>query len=314
MLAKQVSDLNRQISTLKDSTLKQLEDDLVKAKKKLEEGTVLFNAGVIPKNEFDSYGEEVNRIEKKIATRNYDPQLESLQSQLIMAQTELSQLNITDSEYIWGAFKQTDDQISSLAEQFAQQQQVILQDYAKQLDELENQYSEKSLITAKSSGIVSGLTVQPDDFVRLGDVLGNIVSDDTSSGSSDVVLYVSLDKGKLVEAGMDVNIYPTTVTREEHGYIIGRVVSVSASSVTQDHMMSILQNMQLVMAFSRDVAVIEVEIELLYNGATTSGYQWSTPKGAPFAIKSGTVCGGEIIVSNQRPIEKVVPFFKRLFQ
>jgi hypothetical protein len=35
-----------------------LEDDLKKAKKKLEEGTLLFEAGAIAKNEYDSYVEE----------------------------------------------------------------------------------------------------------------------------------------------------------------------------------------------------------------------------------------------------------------
>ena len=314
ILTKQVGELQRQISTLKESILKQLEEELEKAKKRLEDGTVLFNAGAIPQNELDSYSEEVSRLEQKIEKRDFDSQLDGLQLQLTMAQTELLQLDTSYSEYIWGAYKQTDDQISALIEQFTQQQQVILQDYLKQLDELENQYSEDSLIVAKSSGIVSSLKIQSDDFVRLGDVLGNIVRDDLSSVNSDVLLYVPLDKGKLVESGMDVYVSPTTVKREEHGYIIGRVVSVSATSITQDRMMSILQNMQLVQAFSRDAAVLEVEVELLNNGNTISGYQWSTPKGSPFAIKSGTVCVGEIVVSNQRPIEKVVPFFKGLFQ
>ncbi|GHU49222.1 hypothetical protein FACS1894127_1940 [Clostridia bacterium] len=331
-LAQQISELNRQIATLQDAVLRQLQDDLEKAKKKLEEETVLFDSGAISKNEFDTYVKDVSLIEERIAARlksigagntnssgqsqsrpEFDSQLESLRLQLTMAETDYAQLGSAYTEYIWGAYNQTGDRISSLTEQFSQRRQVIMQDYSKRLKDLKNQYSDRSVITAKSSGVVSGLTVQPNDFVQIGDVVGNIVRSGQTSGNLDVILYVPLDKGKQVEAGMDVNISPTTANREEHGYIIGRVVSVSASSVTQESMMSILQNMQLVQAFSRDTAVIEVEVELLRDGGTTSGYKWSTPRGAPFAIRFGTVCGGEIVVSNQKPIEKVVPFFKKLF-
>ena len=301
----QVNELKKQEAAI----LKQLEDDLANAKEKQEEGTLLFSGGVISKKEYDSYGDAVSKIEEKIKTGN-DQQLENIRMQLIT-------LDPAYTKQIWGVYNQTNDQVATLEEQFAQQKQVILQDYTKRLGELEAQYSEKNVIAAISSGVISGLTVQPDDFVQLGEAIGSIVKGDQVSGleqNSDVILYVPLDKGKLVEEGMDVKISPTTVNREEHGYIIGRVVSVSASSVTQDHMMSTLQNMQLVLALSKDAAVLEVEVALIGDENTESGYRWSTPKGAPFAIRSGTVCGGEIIVSNQRPIQKVVPFFKRLFQ
>jgi len=230
----------------------------------------------------------------------------------------------TFSEYIRGANNQRDnnqtatnqtgDHAFFLAEQFAHHQQVLRQDYLRRLEVLQTEYSEKSVIKAEFSGIISGLTVQPFDFLQAGNVLGNIVRGGLAAGSSNVILYVPLDKGKLVESGMKVNVSPATVNREEHGYILGQVVSVSASSVTQEHMMSTLQNLQLVQAFGRESAVIEVEVELFREGNTASGYQWSTPMGAPFVISPGTVCGGEILVSNQRPVDMVVPFIKRLFQ
>ena len=301
----QINELKKQEAAV----LKQLGEELAKAKVKLEEEAILFGSGAISKNEYDLYAEAVSKLEEKIRTGN-DAQLESIRMQLIS-------LDPAYSKQIWGAYNQVSDQVASLKEQFSKQQQVILHDYSKRLQEMEEQYSEKSVIAANASGVISALKIQQGDFVQPGEALGNIVRDDPRMGVGEkaaVILYVPLDKGKLVDVGMDVKVSPTTVNREEHGYIIGRVVSVSASSVTQDHMMSTLQNMQLVLALSMDNAVLEVEVELESDGGTESGYHWSTPKGAPFAIRSGTVCGGEIIVSNQRPIQKVVPFFKRLFQ
>jgi HlyD family secretion protein len=149
--------------------------------------------------------------------------------------------------------------------------------------------------------------------VQPGSVLGNIVRGDQDVSSSNVILYVPMDRGMLVEEGMEVNISPATVNKEEHGYIIGQIVSVSLYAVTQEHMMAVLQNQQLVHTFAGQNAVLEVEVELITNSETVSGYQWSSPRGAPFSISPGTICQGEIIVSSQRPIDMVIPFIKRLF-
>jgi len=321
-------------------SLTQLEDNLTAAKQDLTNGQVLYDQGIISSSELKSYSDKVKSLESQIATERldinnntpksydqilnsptYDPtmasmqsQLESLQLQLAQAQKSDAQLNNTFTDYLWGAYNQTGDQISSLTEQFANQKQVLMQDYLKQLDELQTQYNEKSAVTAEFAGTVSGLTVQPYDYIQPGNVLGNIIRGGLEAGSSNVILYVPLEKGKLVSTGMEADISPTTVKSEEHGYIIGKVVSVSGSSVTQDNMLSTLQNQQLVQAFGGQAAVIEVDVQLQSDGSTVSGYKWSTPKGPPFTISPGTICMGQIRVSAQRPVDLVVPFIKRLFQ
>ncbi|MCL1976476.1 MAG: NHLP bacteriocin system secretion protein [Firmicutes bacterium] len=341
--AQQINALRRQIAMLEGQILqynKQLEVDLEKAQKELEDAEILFDLGDISKNQLDSSRDEVSRLLREIELRSHDinngdlgnfdkelnkpsfdsslvsmqSQLEGYRLQLIQAQTNNTLLNDIFTDYLWGAYNQTGDQISSLIEQFADRKQVTLQDYQEHLEYLQTQYSKKTAIIAEFSGIVSGLTVQPYDLAQPGFVLGNIVRGDQVAVSSNVKMYVPMGKGKLVEDGMEVNISPTTVNREEHGYIIGQVVSVSASYVTQEHIMSILQNQQLVMAFGGNSAVIEVEVELLRDDNTISGYKWSTPKGAPLPISPGTICRGEIKVSDRRPIDMIVPFIKKLFQ
>jgi HlyD family secretion protein len=116
----------------------------------------------------------------------------------------------------------------------------------------------------------------------------------------------------LIREGMDVSISPTTVNREEHGHIIGVVRSVSMFAVTQDHMMATLQNQQLVHMFAERGAVLEVEVELLRSDETISGFRWSTPRGAPFAIEPGSIASGDITVYTRRPIDMVIPFIRRL--
>ncbi|MCL2048805.1 MAG: NHLP bacteriocin system secretion protein [Defluviitaleaceae bacterium] len=323
-----------QYQTAKDSLhtmeIAMLSEDLAKAIKNNEDAEILFEAGVIPRVEFDAYSLEVSRIEKEIEARqeafySYDSglvsmesQLESYRIQLIQAQTLDTQLESTLASNL--EYNQTADQILSLTQQFARRKQVIEQDLRRELRNLEErrsrleaQHEKDSVITASYSGIMSGLNIQPYDFVQNGSVIGTIVREGDTSTPTSVVLYVPLDKGMLISEGMDVHISPATVNREEHGYINGYVSSVSVYAVTLEQMMATLQNQQLVQSFGGRSAVVEVGIQLLADESTVSGYMWSTPAGAPFTINPGTICVGEIKVSSQRPIDMVLPFIKRMF-
>ena len=265
-------------------------------------------------------GNDVPSLLDQVQNRpDYDPNLAQMQSQLegyrlqlIQARLQDAQLGSTFTSYLWGGYHQTGDQITSLMEQFSNLKQVKQQDLLRDLQELRSQLSRGSVITAGFNGTVSGLNIRRGDYVQTGGMVGTVVREDPA-GSSGVVLYVPLDKGKLVSEGMEVNISPATVNREEYGYMLGRVKTVSVYAVTAEQMMSSLQNQQLVQAFGGQSAVIELEVELLRDSQTISGYRWSTPKGAPITIDPGTICSGEIKVSSRRPIDMVVPFFKRLF-
>ena len=259
--------------------------------------------------------------EQAAARPDYDPNLASMQSQLTNLKLQLIQTEFqagqdsdTFASYLWSGHDQTGEHISALVRQFSDLKQIRGQDLRQRLADLLYQYEQDSVITAGFDGSIAELTIQTYDYVQPGSSLGNIIRMGGSGGeSSIVVLYVPIDKGKLIHEGMEANISPSTVNREEHGYIIGRVRSVSEYAVTQEHMMATLKNQQLVAAFGAQTAVIEVHVELMLDAATVSGYKWSTPKGAPSAVNPGTVINAEIRVGSRRPIDMVVPFIKSLF-
>ncbi|MCL2081991.1 MAG: NHLP bacteriocin system secretion protein [Oscillospiraceae bacterium] len=261
--------------------------------------------------------EELSGIYQQVKNRPaYDPSLASMQSQLennrmqlIQAKTQSSQLNSTFTKFLWGGYNQTGEQISSLMGQFSHLKQIKERELLRNLQELQLQLSLNSVIKAQYSGTIASLNIQSLDYVQPGSVLGTITRDGQASS---VLMYVPITDGKRITAGMEVNISPTTVNREEYGYMVGRVKSVSTYAVTQEHMMLVLQNQQLVQAFSEQTAVMEVEVELLRDPETESGYKWSTPKGAPFGVDSGTICMSEIKVASKRPVDMIVPFVKRL--
>jgi multidrug efflux pump subunit AcrA (membrane-fusion protein) len=119
-----------------------------------------------------------------------------------------------------------------------------------------------------------------------------------------VVLYLSPADGASVRPGMAARISPTTVRPEEYGVLLGKVVSVSQFPATFQGMLRVLGSDDLVRMLSRDGTPIEVRVEPI-KADTQSGYQWSSPKGPPVPIHSGTFCTASIVIDERRPISLI---------
>ncbi len=120
-----------------------------------------------------------------------------------------------------------------------------------------------------------------------------------------VVLYLSLADSAGIQPGMKVQITPSTVRPEEFGVMQGKVVSVSQFPATYQGMMRVLGSDDLVRVLSRDGAPVEVRVELI-KADTRSGYLWSSPKGPPVLIQSGTFCTATIVIDQQHPISLIL--------
>ena len=193
---------------------------------------------------------------------NYDPSLAQMQAQLEDLRQQLRQARTQEAQggvatyFLWGGYNQTESHIRSLTEQFANLRQVARQDLMRELEELEFRYEQYSVVTAGFSGTLTSLAAYRYDLVQPGSIIGNIVRSAPENDTYNVVLYVPMDRGMLIREGMSVNVSPTTANREEHGHMMGVVTAVSAFAVSHEHMMSTLQNQQLVQTFGGQGAVI----------------------------------------------------------
>lgn len=184
-----------------------------------------------------------------------------------------------------------------------------------ELEGLLLELEQRDTINAVYSGQILDLRIQKDAVVAEGDMVGSLIRDSKAKENTSVVLYVPMEQGKRIREGMTANVSPSTVNREEYGYIIGQVKSISEYAVTRESMLNTLYNEQMVHAFAgEDTAVMEVRIELFRSTETVSGYRWSTQDGAPTVIEAGTICQGEVWVASRRPIDLVLPFLRGLFR
>ncbi len=223
----------------------------------------------------------------------------NLKEAIEKTQRDLKQLSIDELE-----LKQKQDmELLSKRQQIAKLQ--------TQISDEEDDFELKSRVTSPYTGDVVEVIAMEGALVNAGDKIVTLELAGEAIMDLVTALYVSAEDGKRVKPGMKVHISPSTVKKEEWGYMLGIVTNVSAFPATQKGMLRNLQNQKLVDVFSAGGAPIEIQADLIPDPHTKSGYKWSSPKGPPISIEHGTVCSATIAVEEQPPISMVIPLFKK---
>jgi HlyD family secretion protein len=166
-------------------------------------------------------------------------------------------------------------------------------------------------VTSTVEGHVIELRHRVGDFVRNGEVVATI---EPPSTNIEPVVYISSANGKRVKPGMEVQVSPTTVRREEYGFMKGQIRMVGEYPVTSDAVKSVTGNDQLVEELLKSGTKIEVQVGLLANRDTASGYTWSSSGGPPFKIEGGTKVSVSVVASQTSPFNYyVTPIFRNMF-
>ena len=127
----------------------------------------------------------------------------------------------------------------------------------------------------------------------------------------EAIIYIPSVHGKKIRPGMEVQIAPSTVKKEEFGYLLGTVTYVSDFPVTPQGMRRVLKNEQLVTSLSGDDAPYEVHADLLPDPDNLSTYRWTSSEGPPIRIQSGTLASAGVVVERRKPILMVIPQLRR---
>jgi hypothetical protein len=159
-------------------------------------------------------------------------------------------------------------------------------------------------VVSPYAGRVVEVATGPGSVIAPGE---SIISLEDSAKPLEAVIYMPPDQGKNVQAGMEVQVSPANIRREEYGFMRGRVREVATFPATFQSMMLVLGNEQLVRDFLANGTPIEIHIDLEPDPSTPSGYRWSSSQGAAAAINSGTLCSATVTLSEQRPVNLVIP-------
>lgn len=155
--------------------------------------------------------------------------------------------------------------------------------------------------------------------LEIGVDIGNVVQPSTTIATMEqtgqpleAVVYLPSHLGKQVRVGMNAEVSPVTVAKQNFGYMVGTVSSVAPFPASQQAMSRLLANDTLVQTLFRASggSPLEVTVALTEDPSTPSHFKWSSGDGPDMQITSGTLIGNQIVISEQRPISLVLPIFR----
>ncbi|WP_327121119.1 HlyD family efflux transporter periplasmic adaptor subunit [Streptomyces sp. NBC_01341] len=122
-----------------------------------------------------------------------------------------------------------------------------------------------------------------------------------------VLLYVSGGSAASVPVGAKVDLTVQSVPAQRYGVLRGKVAAVGRAAQTRQQITRFLGDAQLGAQFSRHGRPLTVLVRIEHSKSTESGYRWSSAEGPPYAIGSMTLATGSVHLSDQHPIDWLLP-------
>ena len=180
----------------------------------------------------------------------------------------------------------------------------------QQIMVLNENYQTSTEVVANVSGRIMEVPIRRGDYVQPGSTICVIDSggEDSALGA---LVYFSAADGKKIQPGMKIGLVPTTVKQEEYGFIQGLVTDVSEFPVSDNYLISSLQNVSLANTFHQIGNPIEVKVSIIPDPTSYSGYKWSSSKGPNQKIGSGYICTAKVTTDKRRPVSLLIPTIKK---
>ncbi len=174
-----------------------------------------------------------------------------------------------------------------------------------ELEALKKRLKQEMSIVSSEEGIVSENITQRGQFVKKGEEIIKINRTGYSVKELVAALYYKIEDGKRIQPGMECRIVPSTVSKESYGFLLGTVISVSEYPANAKDIAEFTGSAEFGEMFSSDL-VLEVIVDIIPSKDTVSGYLWTSQKGPPMKIESGTICEGITIIGNIKPVNLIL--------
>jgi HlyD family secretion protein len=177
----------------------------------------------------------------------------------------------------------------------------------RSLTVLESELERATNVVSPFAGQVVELNAAEGTLVEAG---FPILSIQPEAQQLEVIMYVPSETAKAIAPGMEAQISPSIVKREEYGFIRSKVTYVAEFPATTATMMRNFENQTLVQALLGSGPVTELQLALAPDATNYSGFRWSSGKGPPIKLSSGTMCTGQVVIREQRPFTLLFPYVK----
>lgn len=182
----------------------------------------------------------------------------------------------------------------------------------RRLTSIERDLAEQTQVVSPYSGRILEVMSDPGAIVSRGEPIVTLDMSGRTVKGLEAIIYVSPAHGKQIRPGMPIQIAPSTVKQEEYGLMLGRVTYVSDFPATPRGMRRVLKNDQLISGLAGNSSPYEVHVDLIVDPSTVSQFRWSSSKGPPLQIQSGTLATGNIEIASRRPLSMVLPILRQM--
>jgi hypothetical protein len=166
-----------------------------------------------------------------------------------------------------------------------------------------------SRVTSPYAGRVLEIRASEGSVVVEGAPILSLEPLNTQDSGLTAIIYLPAAEGKKIRPDMEVQVSPSTVKREEYGFMLGKVTSVGEFPASQQGMLRVLGSEELVNKFLSIDAPIEVRVELLPAAGSNGAYRWSS-QDPGLTIANGTLCTVQIVTERKRPFSLVLPLMR----
>lgn len=266
-----------------------------KAKEAYETAYVKSQIGAVSQYELADYQEKYTAAKSEHTT-------------LLSKKESLEQQIASTTAQKDAAIMAEQSQIDSYEKQFEAKKSGIINTLNVEIDSNKKSL-EECVVLAESDGTVSDIKVSTGSAVGQGNEYITIRQDNEGNGI--IQCYVPIQTGKIITEGMEVIVYPTSVNRQEYGHMEAVVISVDGYTATEQEMMALLGDKNLVSAFAQKGPVMGVTCQLKEDPSTASGYYWSSKKGRSLELANATIVAADIVTEKEHPIARLIPYVKQ---
>ena len=148
--------------------------------------------------------------------------------------------------------------------------------------------------------------------VAIGTAVTSIQPSGDRSQEIEATVFVPYGTGRRIRTGMKAQISLPFASPSRYGYVLAEVVSVStyvAGNAASTELGSEALATNLAQALG---PMLEVVLRIERDESTPTGVRWTSAKGYGEPLAFPALCGARIIVSEDRPIDLVLPWIKDL--
>lgn len=180
----------------------------------------------------------------------------------------------------------------------------------RRIAEIQSELDNRGKIVSGYSGRVLGLSISAGQIVSSGQRVGSIAAVDEDKELI-ALGYLNLADGSKVKTGMHLRITPAGVSRERYGSIEAVVTEVSPFPVTRNAVESVIGSQEIADDLLQGGSKIQISARLTTDSSTPSGYKWTSGRGTPDSVTSGSIAEVHATVEYRRPISFAIPLLRK---